>query len=51
MRESVCLVPPTASVPWRVAESVLVLTATSEQSWKNLTLLAHVRLIVVTVKV
>ena len=50
MRMSVCLAPPTASVPWRVAESVLVLRATSEQCWKNLTILAHVRFIVVTAK-
>ena len=43
MRVLVCLVPPTASVPWRIAENVFVLMATSEQSWKDLTILAHVR--------
>ena len=47
----VCLVPPTAPVPWRVVESVIVLRATSEQGWKNLTILAHVRLVAVTVTV
>ena len=46
VKVSVCLVPPTVSIPWRIAESVLVLRATSEQCWKNLTILAHVRLIV-----
>ena len=43
MRVLVCLVPPTASVPWRVAESAVVLRATLEHSWKDLTILAHVR--------
>ena len=51
MRESVCLVLQTASVPWRVAESVLVLRTTSEQRWKNLTILVHVRLIIITCEV
>ena len=51
VRMPVCLVPPTASVPWRVVESAIVLRATSEQCWKNLTILAHVRLIAVTVMV
>ena len=48
MRESVCLVLQTASVPWRVAESVLVLRTTSEPHWENLTIVVHVSLIIIT---
>ena len=47
MRMPVCLVLTTVSVPWRVVENVVVLRATSEQCWKNLTLLAHVRFTIV----